>query len=130
MAAGVREFKLRAIVPGDAEGEAVVVESISFYGDVDADRGLLFDGRSVSGKILVARRSRGSTVGSYVIYALKANGVSPKAIIMGESEPIVIAGAVLAGIPLYDKAPESLFEAVRDGAFVRVRSDGRVSILS
>ena len=121
-------FKLRPIVPGEAEGEAVVVDSISFYGDVDPDTGRLSDGRSIAGKILVARSSRGSTVGSYVIYALKANGVAPRAVVMGRSEPIVIAGAVIAGLPLYDRAPEEMFRVVKDGYIIRI-SGGEALVL-
>ncbi len=123
-----RTFKGRVLVEGEAEGEAVVVESISFYGDVDPERGILADGRSIEGKILVARRSRGSTVGSYVIYALKEYGKAPKAILMGRSEPIVIAGAVLSNIPLVDSLPDEFFNSVKDGVRVRVRSDGTVEI--
>jgi predicted aconitase with swiveling domain len=125
---GRLEFKGRPIVPGDARGEAVVLESISFYGDVDPKTGLLVDGRSIKGKILVARRSRGSTVGSYVIYALKKYGNSPAAIILGRSEPIVIAGAVLAQTPLYDSLPDSFFRHIRDGVEIEVRRDGLVVV--
>jgi predicted aconitase with swiveling domain len=120
-------FKGRALIPGEAEGEAVTVDSISFYGDVDPDKGTLRDGRVISGRILVARRSRGSTVGSYVILSLRYNGKAPAAILMEKAEPIVVVGAYLAGIPLVDKLPREFFESVRDGTPVRVR-DGEVVV--
>jgi predicted aconitase with swiveling domain len=121
------EARGRPLVPGDASGEAVVVRgAISFYGDVDPARGVLADGRSIAGRVLVAERSRGSTVGSYVILGLKYNGVAPAAILMGEAEPIVVAGAVLAGIPLVDRLPPGLLGRIRDGWMVRVSRDGRV----
>ncbi len=123
-----RTFRGRVLVEGEAEGPALVINSISFYGDVDPERGVLADGRSIEGRILVARRSRGSTVGSYVIYALKEYGKAPKAILMGRSEPIVIAGAVLSNIPLIDGLPDEFFEAVRDGVRIRVRIDGTVEV--
>ena len=123
------EARGRPLVPGDARGEAVVVRGpISFYGDVDPERGTLRDGRSIAGRVLVAERSRGSTVGSYVILGLRYNRVAPAAIVMGEAEPIVVAGAVLAGIPLVDRVPRELLEAARDGAVVEVRRDGRVVV--
>jgi len=124
-----RIFKGRVLVEGEAEGPAVVVDAISFYGDVDPERGVLVDGRRLRGAILVARRSRGSTVGSYIIYALREYGNAPKAIVMGKSEPIVIAGAVLADIPLVDGLPDEFFESVRDGVWLRVTREGRVEIL-
>lgn len=114
-------FNGRALIPGEAEGEAVKVDSISFYGDVDPDKGVLGDGRPVAGKVLVARRGRGSTVGSYVILSLKYNGKAPAAILMERAEPIIVVGAYLAGIPLVDKLPREFFEKIRDGALVRVR---------
>ncbi|MEB3774007.1 MAG: DUF126 domain-containing protein [Desulfurococcales archaeon] len=117
------EFKGRAIVPGGAEGEAVVVDSISFYGEVDPDTGRLADGRSIKGRILIARRTRGSTVGSYIIYALAKNGAAPKAIIVERAEPIVIVGAILASIPLIDTLPPKFFETVRDGCSITVEGD-------
>ncbi len=120
----MKTFKGRPIVPGDVEGEAIVLDSISFYGDVDPEKGVLYDGRTIVNKILVARKSRGSTVGSYVIYSLKLHGKAPKAILLGRSEPIVIAGAVLAGIPLYNGLPEDFFKIVSDGAKIKVRRDG------
>jgi predicted aconitase with swiveling domain len=120
-------FRGRPLIPGEAEGEAVTVDSISFYGDVDPDKGVLRDGRAVSGRILVARRSRGSTVGSYVILALRYNKKAPAAILMEKAEPIVVVGAYLAGIPLVDRLPREFFEKVRDGAVVRVR-DGEVVV--
>ncbi len=121
-------YKGRVIVAGEASGEAVVVNEISFYGEVDPERGTLIDGRSIAGKVLVARRSRGSTVGSYVILALKYNGVEPAAILMKRAEPIVVAGAVLSGIPLVDMLPDEFFKKVRDGVQVEVKSDGSVSV--
>ena len=122
-------FKGRPLVPGSARGEAVVVDTISFYGDVDPGTGLLRDGRSIAGRILAARRSRGSTVGSYVIMALKHNSKAPAAILMERAEPIVVVGAYLAGVPLVDSLPRRLFEAVRDGYEIEVEADGTVRIL-
>ncbi len=121
-------YKGRVLVEGETEGPALVVESISFYGDVDPERGILTDGRSIEGKILVARRSRGSTVGSYIIYALKEYSKAPKAILMSRSEPIIIAGAVLAGIPLVDNLPDEFFDSIKDGVVLRVKRDGTIEI--
>ncbi len=117
----------RPLVPGKARGEAVVVRgAISFYGDVDPEKGLLRDGRSLAGKVLVAERSRGSTVGSYVIMGLRYSGYAPAAILMVEAEPIVVAGAVLAGVPLVDRLPAGILDRIRDGWIVEIDEQGRV----
>ena len=104
------EMKGRTISPGRAEGEAIVSkEPIGFYGGVDAKTGIVIDkgheleGQSISDKILIFPCGKGSTVGSYVIYGLKKNGVGPSAIVNEETETIVATGVILAGIPCVDK---------------------------
>lgn len=87
------------------EGEVVLVDKyISFFGEVDPKRGALkLEDREVdiSGKALAIRGTRGSTVGSYIIYALGKYGKAPSCIIVKEAEPILIAGCALANIPLF-----------------------------
>jgi hypothetical protein len=99
----------RTISPGKAEGEALVSkEPIGFYGGVDPKTGIIIEkgheleGQSVKGKIFVFPQGKGSTVGSYVIYGLKKNGVAPAAIVNKETETIVATGVILAGIPCID----------------------------
>jgi predicted aconitase with swiveling domain len=103
-------MKGRTIYPGKIEGEAIVSKTpIGFYGGIDAATGIVIEkgheleGRCVKDKILVFPNGKGSTVGSYVIYGLKKNGVAPKAIINKETETIVATGVILAGIPCVDK---------------------------
>jgi len=106
----VIEMKGRTISPGCVEGEAIVSkEPIGFYGGVDAKTGIVIDrgheleGKSIVDKILIFPCGKGSTVGSYVIYGLKKNGVAPRAIVNEETETIVATGVILAGIPCVDK---------------------------
>jgi predicted aconitase with swiveling domain len=97
------------ISPGKARGEAIVSKSpIGFYGGVDPKTGIVIErgheleGRCVKDKVLVFPKGKGSTVGSYVIYGLKKNGVAPAAIVNKETETIVATGVILAGIPCVD----------------------------
>jgi len=101
--------KGRTISPGKAEGVAIVSkEPIGFYGGIDINTGIVIEkghpleGKSVKDKILVFPCGKGSTVGSYVIYGLKKNGVAPAGIINEETETIVATGVILAGIPCID----------------------------
>jgi predicted aconitase with swiveling domain len=103
-------MKGRTIYPGNVEGEAIVSkEPIGFYGGIDAKTGIVIEqgheleGQNVKDKILVFPNGKGSTVGSYVIYGLKKNGVGPKAIVNKETETIVATGVILAGIPCVDQ---------------------------
>lgn len=124
----------RKIVGGKARGTVLVSRKpLSFLGGVDPESGVVIDaesdiiGESIRDKILVFPRGKGSTVGSYVIYQLKKNGVAPKAIIVGEAETIVATGAIIAGIPMVDKIDISRF---RSGQRVEVNADeGEVIIV-
>ena len=127
-------MKGRTISPGKAEGEALVSrEPIGFYGGIDPKTGIVIEkgheleGKCVKGKILVFPQGKGSTVGSYVIYGLKKNGVAPAAIVNRETETIVATGVILAGIPCVDSVD---IGRIKDGARVRVNADeGTVEIL-
>jgi predicted aconitase with swiveling domain len=102
-------MKGRMISPGKARGEAIVsMTPIGFYGGIDPKTGIVIEkgheleGQCVKDKILVFPKGKGSTVGSYVIYGLKKNGVAPAAIVNKETETIVATGVILAGIPCVD----------------------------
>jgi len=102
-------MKGRMISPGKARGEAIVSRTpIGFYGGIDPKTGIVIEkgheleGQCVKDKILVFPKGKGSTVGSYVIYGLKKNGVAPAAIVNKETETIVATGVILAGIPCVD----------------------------
>jgi len=120
-------MKGRMISPGRTEGIAIVSdEPIGFYGGIDSKTGIVIDkghpleGRCVKDKILVFPCGKGSTVGSYVIYGLKKNGVAPRGIINEETETIVATGAILAGIPCVDKID---IEQIKDGDTILLDAD-------
>ena len=120
-------MKGRTISPGKAEGEAIVsTEPIGFYGGIDINTGIVIEkghpleGKSVKDKILVFPCGKGSTVGSYVIYGIKKNGVAPGGIINKETETIVATGVILAGIPCIDQIP---IEQISTGMKIRVNGE-------
>src|SRR6266540_5530288 len=100
----------RKVYGGRARGKALVCNRpLSFLGGVDPASGKIMDdeqqvrGEKVADRVLVFPRGRGSTVGSYVIYELKCNGLAPAGIINLEAEPIIAAGAIMSGIPMVDR---------------------------
>ncbi len=99
----MKVFRVEEIVSGECSGEPIVVDrKISFYGEVDPEKGVVRGEDIVlKDKVLVLRGTRGSTVGSYILYALKYYGVAPKCIIAGEVEPILVIGCIIANIPLF-----------------------------
>jgi uncharacterized protein len=126
-------MKGRMISPGTAEGEAIVSpEPIGFYGGIDINTGIVIEkdhpleGSCVKNKILVFPNGKGSTVGSYVIYGLKKNGVAPAGIINKETETIVATGVILAGIPCVDQID---IDQIKTGDTVLINADsGEITI--
>ena len=120
-------MKGRMISPGKTKGIAIVSkEPIGFYGGIDINTGIVIEkghpleGKSVTDKILVFPCGKGSTVGSYVIYGLKKNGVGPKGIINKETETIVATGVILAGIPCVDQID---IEKIKNGDNILLDAD-------
>lgn len=120
-------LKGRAVSRGKATGQALVSkESISFLGGVDPKTGAVIEkghalyGKNVKGRVLIFPNGKGSTVGSYVIYQLKKNGVAPAAIVNVRSEPIVAVGAIISDIPMVDSLERDPVEAIKDGDAVTV----------
>ncbi|MBW2261090.1 MAG: DUF126 domain-containing protein [Deltaproteobacteria bacterium] len=120
-------MKGRAISAGRASGAALISpEPISFYGGVDPatgvviEKGHALEGQCIKGRVLVFPSGKGSTVGSYVIYALARNGTAPAAMVNEETETIVAAGAILAGIPCVDRID---LAALRAGEMLEVDAD-------
>ncbi|MBC7219650.1 MAG: DUF126 domain-containing protein [Hadesarchaea archaeon] len=120
----------RTISPGKATGVALVSRSpLSFYGGIDPktgvviERGHELEGECVKDRVLVFPQGKGSTVGSYVIYGLKKNGVAPVAIVNKETETIVATGVILAGIPCVDKID---IEKIKTGDRVMVDADNGI----
>jgi predicted aconitase with swiveling domain len=117
----------KVVCRGRAFGKAVVSKApISFLGGVDprsgrvVERGHPLEGRSISRKVLILPRSKGSTVGSYVIYHMKKLGTAPIAFVCKEADEVTAVGAIIARIPMLHRLEVDATDRVRDGAEVRV----------
>ncbi len=125
----------RTIFPGLASGEALVSKmNISFYGGVDPDTGVVveknhdLEGQSIAGRILVFPTGKGSTVGSYTLYRLKAIHKAPLAIINAECEPITAVGCIIAEIPCLDHVD---IQMIKNGDSIEIDAEnGLLRILS
>lgn len=128
-------IQARGIAAGKGSGPVLVSsEPISFLSGVDPETGIVIEsghpleGQSIAGKVLAFPYGKGSTVGSYVIYALRRNNVAPCAIINTEAEPIIAVGAILAEIPMVDR-PETAINDMKDGLSASVDgSSGMITI--
>ena len=128
-------IQARGISAGIASGSLLVSsEPISFLSGVDPDSGIVIEsghpleGQSIAGTVLAFPYGKGSTVGSYVIYALKRNNVAPSGIINTEAEPIIAVGAIIAEIPMVDR-PDTPIGDLKDGVSASIDgSSGEIII--
>lgn len=127
-------LKGRAIVEGHCKAETLVSRKpISFLGGVDPNNGNIIEkdhdlyGKCIKNKVLCFPHGHGSTVGSYVLYSLAKKLLAPKAIINQTADPVVVVGAIIAGIPMIDKVD---IQQIRNGDFAEVNATkGIVKIL-
>ena len=122
-------FRGRGISRGRATGELLVSPApISFLSGVDPDTGVIvekghpLEGESITGKVLAFSHGKGSTVGSYVLYALAWKGKAPAAIINRKADPIIAVGAIMGKIPMVDE-PGVDIKHLRNGTRVSVDGD-------
>ena len=118
----------RGIARGVGTGDLLVSPApISFLAGVDPGTGIIIEkghplfGQAIGGKVLAFPYGKGSTVGSYVLYALSRSGQAPAAIINSEAEPIIATGAIIGRIPMIDRIGVPL-KCLKNGT--RVTIDG------
>jgi predicted aconitase with swiveling domain len=119
----------RGISKGRATGPLLVSPApISFLSGVDPKSGIIVEkghplqGSSLTGTVLAFPYGKGSTVGSYVLYALSRNRHAPAAIINTEAEAIIATGAIIGGIPMIDRIGIPLGR-LKNGTMVTVDGD-------
>ncbi len=119
-----------------AEGEALVSsEGFSARYDLDRTTGRIsrashpLSGQSLAGKVLVCPLAKGGFATSWALYDLRARGLAPAALLFGWANPVMVQGAVLAGIALMDRLSPDPVETIRTGDWVRVEPGaGRVEV--
>jgi hypothetical protein len=91
------------LVPGQAEGPLIVLdEPLSFWGGFDAETGRIIDknhsqlGIVLTGSIVVMPHGRGSSSSSSVLAEALRLGTAPAGFILGETDPILVIGALVA----------------------------------
>jgi predicted aconitase with swiveling domain len=122
----------RMLVSGEARGEVLVLdEPLSFWGGVDPATGEVIDvrhpqrGANVAGRVLVMASGRGSSSSSSVLAEAVRAGTAPAAFVLGEPDPILALGAIVARelysreIPIVVSAAPNL----RTGHVVTVRAE-------
>ena len=122
-----KRYRCRSIVKGSGEGEAIVSREAMCFDLCDPETGTVIEknhplqGRSIAGKVLVLQSGKGSSVVQVDgFYQLAVKKTLPVAIVVRETEPVLVSSAVVVGEPMVDRMEVDPFEVIRDGDWVRV----------
>lgn len=134
--------RVRVLVAGEGEGEVLVSrEPLSLWGGLDPSTGRIIDerhpdlGQTVTGKVWLLPRGRGSSSASSILLEAVRQRTAPVALITLEVDPILVLGAAVAR-EMYGRAPAVLraesepWERFAESRRLRVRADGRVEVLT
>jgi predicted aconitase with swiveling domain len=88
-------------------------------------------GASPAGKIFIFTAPKGGIATSWALLDLQKRGLAPMGLVCRRSNPVVVQGAVLAGLPLIDSLPEDPTQCIQTGDWIRlVPHAGGIEVLS
>jgi len=130
------KINCKKIVGGKANGLALLSNRpLNMLSMLDTKTGRIKDrdhdlfNQTVKDRILILPNCIGSSVGAYIFYSLKINGVSPKAIICTNRCDIITAsGCAISNIPLVDGTGSS-FKSVDNNTKVTVDASKQIIII-
>ena len=122
----------RAIVSGDADGEALVThDALSFWGGYDFHTGEIIDrhhplaGVRASGRVLVVPFSKGSSTTTAVLLEAVRAGTAPAAILTTGVDAFFALASIVAGV-MYGKSFPVV--ALEPDDFASLRTGERLAI--
>jgi uncharacterized protein len=109
------------------EGEALI-STEGFSPRYDLDRlmgevsrpGHAIAGENIAGKVLFFPTAKGGIAAGWAFYDLASKALAPKAIVFGKTNPVMVQGAVFAGITITEGWSDDPSEVFRTGDTVRV----------
>lgn len=130
------ELRGRTVVPGTAEGEALVSqETISGWGGIDPARGVIIERRhplyeqSFAGKVLVFPGAKGSSGWAGFFQSTRLLGTAPLAMIFVTVTTKAALGAVVTRVPTVTGLDRDPLTVIRTGDRVHVDADrGAISV--
>lgn len=109
------------------EGEAVIsTEGFSPRYDLDRWSGMItkpghaLEGTSIKDKILFFPTAKGGIAAGWAFYDIKHKKIAPKAFIFGVTNPVMVQGAVFAGITITEGWSREPSVTIKTGDVVRV----------
>lgn len=112
----------------EIEGEALVSsQGFSARYDLDPATGIIsrpsheLAGANIVDKVLVFATAKGGVATSWRLLDLVERGTAPRALVFDIINPVMVQGAVLAGIPIMAGLRPGAAESIRSGDWVRLR---------
>jgi uncharacterized protein len=129
----------RVLLPGTARGTVLVLEEpLSFWGGFDPGSGLIVDrrhpqhGQRAAGRVVALPAGRGSSSSSSVLAEAVRAGTAPAAVLLRETDEIVVLGLLVAEELYGVTVPvilldEPAYRALRTGDEAAIEPDGTVT---
>jgi uncharacterized protein len=130
-------FRVKRAFGPVVEGEALVsTEGFSPRYDLDRWTGLFsrpghaLEGHNIRDKILITPSAKGGIAAGWAFYDIKHKGIAPKAFVFGVTNPVMVQGAVFAGITITEGWSHPPYDLIKTGDIVRVDTRrGTVSVV-
>lgn len=123
----LKPIRLNRAFGAVVEGEALVsTEGFSPRYDLDRWSGLIsrpghaLEGHNIKDKILITPSAKGGIAAGWAFYDIRAKGIAPRAFVFGVTNPVMVQGAVFAGITITEGWSESPYGLIRTGDIVRI----------
>ena len=133
----VSVMRVRRACGSAVEGQALVSEE-GFSPRYDLDRwsGLItkpghkLEGESIVDKVCFFPTAKGGIAAGWAFNDIKGKRIAPRALVFGITNPVMVQGAVFAGITLTEGWDVPPHEVVRNGDWVRVDPEaGTIAVL-
>jgi predicted aconitase with swiveling domain len=127
MSAALATIRVKRAFGDAVEGEAVVSEE-GFSPRYDLDRwsGLItkpghkLEGTNIKDKICFFPTAKGGIAAGWAFYDIKCKGIAPKAFLFGVTNPVMVQGAIFAGMTITEGWDTPPAQVVKTGDWVRV----------
>jgi predicted aconitase with swiveling domain len=117
---------LRAWGPTIEAPALVMREGFSPRYDLDRLTGVIsrighsVQGESIKGRILVIPTTKGGVAGGWAFFDLLHKGIAPAGLVFGKLNPVMVQGAVLAGLPVTEGWSFNALDYLSNGDLLRV----------
>jgi predicted aconitase with swiveling domain len=120
-------IRLKRAFGAPVEGVALISrEGFSPRYDLDRWTGMIsrpghaLEGHNLKDKILITPSAKGGIAAGWAFYDIKNKGIAPKAFVFGVTNPVMVQGAVFAGITITEGWTPDPYDVIQTGDIVRI----------